>query len=139
MEFRGKLVQGDFVVDAVEMLSSGLFDCATASQFDCTILNPPYRKIQRASETWGLLRRVGVETTNLYTAFVSLAIKLLEPGGESVAITPRSFCNGSYLRPFRELFLRRDGTAPYPCIRVTNGRIRRRWSAPRERHRPCLA
>jgi len=34
------------------------------------------------------------ETSNLYTAFLAIAIKLLEPGGELVAITPRSFCNG---------------------------------------------
>jgi adenine-specific DNA-methyltransferase len=46
-----------------------------------------------------------VETSNLYTAFLAIAIKLLEPGGELVAITPRSFCNGPYFKPFRTLFL----------------------------------
>ena len=52
-----------------------------------------------------LLRSVGVETGNLYTGFLALAARLLAPGGELVAITPRSFCSGPYFRPFRELFL----------------------------------
>ena len=50
-----------------------------------------------------------METGNLYSAFLSIAIKLLSPGGELVAIVPRSFCNGPYFRPFRNLFL--DNTA----------------------------
>ena len=33
-------------------------------------------------------------------------VNLLEPGGELVAITPRSFCNGPYFKPFRKLFLK---------------------------------
>lgn len=34
-----------------------------------------------------------------------MAIQLLAPAGELAAITPRSFCNGPYFRPFRELLL----------------------------------
>ena len=45
---------------------------------------------------------VGIETSNLYSAFVWLALELLEDGGEVVATTPRSFMNGSYFRPFRQ-------------------------------------
>ncbi len=52
------------------------------------------------------LKAVGIETTNLYSAFVSLIVKLLEPGAEFVGITPRSFCNGPYFKPFRRDFLR---------------------------------
>jgi adenine-specific DNA-methyltransferase len=44
---------------------------------------------------------VGIETGNLYTAFLWLSMRLLKPGGELVAITPRSFCNGPYFKPFR--------------------------------------
>ena len=46
------------------------------------------------------------ETSNLYSAFVWLALKLLAGGGELVAITPRSFMNGSYFRPFRQALSR---------------------------------
>jgi adenine-specific DNA-methyltransferase len=51
------------------------------------------------------LRNVGIETVNLYTAFLALAILQMEIDGEIVIIIPRSFCNGPYYRPFRELML----------------------------------
>ncbi|PLZ94613.1 restriction endonuclease, partial [Fischerella thermalis CCMEE 5196] len=38
-----------------------------------------------------------------------LTILQLAEGGEIVAITPRSFCNGSYFRPFRKAFLESMG------------------------------
>jgi tRNA1(Val) A37 N6-methylase TrmN6 len=69
------------------------------------ILNPPYKKISSGSPHRLALRDCGVETANLYSAFVALALKSMGDGGEIVAITPRSFCNGPYFRPFRELVL----------------------------------
>jgi hypothetical protein len=51
------------------------------------------------------LRSIGVETSNLYTGFIALIQRLLVPGAQIVGITPRSFCNGPYFRPFREDFL----------------------------------
>jgi adenine-specific DNA-methyltransferase len=71
------------------------------------ILNPPYKKISSDSAHRKALRNCGIETANLYSAFVALALKSLDDGGELVAITPRSFCNGPYFRPFRELILHR--------------------------------
>jgi hypothetical protein len=53
-----------------------------------------------------LLRDVGIETVNLYSAFVALSVAMLAPGGQLVAIIPRSFCNGPYYKPFREFILR---------------------------------
>ncbi len=72
--------------------------------FTHAIMNPPYRKINTDSEARLLLRRAGLETSNLYTGFLWLAARLLEAGGQMVAITPRSFCNGPYFLPFREQF-----------------------------------
>jgi hypothetical protein len=54
-----------------------------------------------------ILRQVGIETVNLYSAFVALAIDRMKSGGQLVAIIPRSFCNGPYYRPFREFLLNR--------------------------------
>jgi adenine-specific DNA-methyltransferase len=48
---------------------------------------------------------VGIETVNLYSAFVALSLALIQPGGQLVAIIPRSFCNGPYYRPFRDYLL----------------------------------
>lgn len=75
---------------------------------DCThvIMNPPYKKIVTDSLHRQALRSSGIETVNLYSGFVALAIQKLLPGGELVAIIPRSFCNGPYYQPFREYMLR---------------------------------
>ena len=75
--------------------------------FTHAILNPPYKKIDGGSEHRALLRAVGLETVNLYTAFVGLAVELMADGGEVVAIIPRSFCNGVYYKPFRDWILSR--------------------------------
>ncbi|MFN9524145.1 MAG: Eco57I restriction-modification methylase domain-containing protein, partial [Dolichospermum sp.] len=69
--------------------------------FTHAILNPPYKKISSKSIEKKILSKLGIETVNLYSAFVWLSILPLSHNGEIVAITPRSFCNGSYFRPFR--------------------------------------
>jgi hypothetical protein len=74
--------------------------------FTHAILNPPYKKIGSASRHRLILRQVGIETVNVYSAFVALSLSLMKPGGQLVAIIPRSFCNGPYYRPFREFMLR---------------------------------
>jgi adenine-specific DNA-methyltransferase len=91
----------DFIEAAVRQIEGG-----QGPHFTHAILNPPYRKINSDSHHRLLLRRVGIETVNLYSAFVALAVALMEPKGQVVAIIPRSFCNGPYYRPFRE-FLRK--------------------------------
>lgn len=95
----------DFIEAAVNDLDGGLFQ-TEHSAFDVAILNPPYKKFRAESRIRQLLRRLGIETSNLYTAFLALAMLLLDDGGELIAITPRSFCNGPYFRPFRQHFLR---------------------------------
>lgn len=98
-----EIVKKDFIVAGEAMLNNSLFT-EEKRLFDCAILNPPYKKINTNSQTKRLLQSMGIETTNLYTAFLAIAIKLLKPNGELVAITPRSFCNGPYFKPFRKLF-----------------------------------
>jgi adenine-specific DNA-methyltransferase len=95
-----RIFSDDFIhVAALQTLGS--------QRFTHAILNPPYKKIHSSSDHRLFLRQAGIETVNFYSAFVALALALLKPGGELVAIIPRSFCNGPYYRPFREYMLHR--------------------------------
>ncbi len=102
--FAGEIRQADFIMEGAAQLRGDLFASQT-TYFNRAILNPPYRKIRSDSEHRAFLREIGVETSNLYAGFLAIVVRLLEPGGELVAITPRSFCNGPYFKPFRELLL----------------------------------
>ncbi|TCT24322.1 Eco57I restriction-modification methylase [Thiobaca trueperi] len=104
--FSGHIHEEDFIHAAVESLSGSLFS-RPLKHYTHTILNPPYKKINSHSAHRLALRRVGVETVNLYSAFVALAVALAVPNGQIVAIIPRSFCNGPYYRPFRDFILAR--------------------------------
>lgn len=96
-----QILGGDFIEEAVNRIQFG------ATEFTHAILNPPYKKISSDSRYRRLLRTVGVETVNLYSAFVALTVALIAPGGQIVAIIPRSFCNGPYYLPFRKFILER--------------------------------
>jgi adenine-specific DNA-methyltransferase len=96
----------DFIHVAVESLSGDLFAKALEN-YTHAILNPPYKKINSHSIHRLALRRIGIETVNLYSAFVALTVALTTLGGQIVAIIPRSFCNGPYYRPFRDFILKR--------------------------------
>jgi adenine-specific DNA-methyltransferase len=104
--FEGEIVPRDFIETSVEFLQGSLFSLSSdRPKFNCAILNPPYKKIQTQSKERRLLKSVGIESSNVYAGFLALATRLLDPSGELVAITPRSFCNGPYFRLFREHFL----------------------------------
>lgn len=94
----------DFINVAADKLSSSILS-RDSTRYTHAILNPPYRKIDSHSHYRATLRRVGIETVNLYTAFVALSLALLAEHGQLVAIIPRSFCNGPYYRSFREFVL----------------------------------
>jgi adenine-specific DNA-methyltransferase len=100
------ILADDFVLTASDWLGGGFF-AESRPAYTHAILNPPYRKIHSDSAYRQTLRRVGIETVNLYSAFVSLAVASSAPGGQIVAIIPRSFCNGPYYRPFRDLLFAR--------------------------------
>lgn len=101
--FQSQVVDRDFIEDATRQLRNEMF--APIQRFNCAILNPPYKKINSDSDTRNSLREIGIETSNLYTGFLAIVLLLLSDGGELVAITPRSFCNGPYFKPFRKLLL----------------------------------
>jgi adenine-specific DNA-methyltransferase len=105
IQFEARVIDEDFLEAGARSLTSDLFTARIDERFDCAILNPPYRKIRTESRERRLLREIGVETSNLYAGFLAITAQILAPGGEMVAITPRSFCNGPYFEPFRRFFL----------------------------------
>lgn len=94
--------QHDFIQHAVLLAASG-----NGRRFTHAILNPPYKKIRGGSSHRGLIRKLGLETTNLYACFLACSISSSKPGAQIVAIIPRSFMNGPYFKPFRYWLLNR--------------------------------
>lgn len=92
----------DFIERAVRLSASG-----KSPGYTHAILNPPYKKINTDSSHRLLTRKLGLETSNLYTCFLACTIALCRPGAQVVAIIPRSFMNGLYFKPFRYWLLDR--------------------------------
>ena len=99
LPLRTRIICDDFILH-------GALQRMVPGRFSHAILNPPYKKIRSDSAHRHILRKAGIETVNLYSAFVALSLALMKVGGQIVAIVPRSFCNGPYYRPFREFVLR---------------------------------
>lgn len=102
--FSYKINKKDYIIDT-GLLIGDLFSSKEIETYSHVIMNPPYKKILSSSSHRISLRNAGIETVNLYSGFVALALKQLKHGGELVAIIPRSFCNGPYYQPFREQLL----------------------------------
>jgi len=105
IEFHGIIKREDFVSAAIAETRESLF-AVPRERFTHVILNPPYKKINSQTAMSRMLYSSGIEVANLYAVFVWLSMRLLESGGQMVAITPRSFCNGPYFKKFRAAFLR---------------------------------
>ena len=96
------VINGDFLSATATAVSNG-----NSPGYTHVIMNPPYKKIRTASREREATKSFGLETVNLYTAFMGAAIVSTVDGGYIVAIVPRSFCNGVYYKPFREFLLER--------------------------------
>lgn len=102
INFSYRIINKDFIEYGFQQKNNSLFTKESdLGLFDLIITNPPYKKIQSSSETRKYLNSLEAESTNLYTAFLSVASLLIEDEGQLVAITPRSFCNGTYFKSFR--------------------------------------
>lgn len=105
IEFHGMIKNEDFIPTAIIETRGSLF-AVPGERFTHVILNPPYKKINSQTAISRMLYSSDIEVANLYAVFVWLSIMMLKPGGQMVAITPRSFCNGPYFKKFRTAFLR---------------------------------
>lgn len=74
---------------------------------DAVIMNPPYAKLAKDSPQARAFAEIVHGQPNVYALFMAAAVELLRPGGELIAITPRSYCNGLYFREFRRWLLAR--------------------------------
>ena len=100
------IIEEDFISSAVKVIRPGLLDQRVDFKpFTHVILNPPYLKLSASSDQRSLLDKVDIRVNNLYSAFMALSISLLADHGHLIAITPRSFCNGPYFKPFRKFLL----------------------------------
>ncbi len=108
INFRYEVKVEDFITASVSSLKArgGLF-AVEQNQYDYVIQNPPYRKITTISPERKALDSLGIGVSNLYTAFLWLAVLQMKTEGQIVAIVPRSFCNGVYFRNFRQGFLKK--------------------------------
>ena len=84
-----------------------LFDAGPIPSFDWAILNPPYYKVRKDSPQASVMAHVVHGQPNIYVLFMAVAADLLVPGGQMVAITPRSYFNGLYFNRFRKWFFDR--------------------------------
>ena len=75
--------------------------------FDAAIMNPPYFKLNKNSSHARAFERIIHGQPNIYALFMATTAMMLRPGGQLVAITPRSFCSGLYFRSFRRWFFER--------------------------------
>lgn len=102
--------QHDFILDGAASVQGayGLFDTRIElGGLDAVITNPPYFKLNRGSPHARVMNAVVHGQPNIYALFLAASAQMLRPGGELVAITPRSFCNGLYFRGFRRWFFER--------------------------------
>ncbi|MEZ6130798.1 MAG: Eco57I restriction-modification methylase domain-containing protein [Planctomycetaceae bacterium] len=94
----------DFVLANTERT---LFSTGPDATFHIAILNPPYFKLRKDSSHARAMSHVVHGQPNIYALFMAVTADLLAPNGEMVAITPRSYFNGSYFRRFRKWFFDR--------------------------------
>ena len=94
----------DFIL---ENTRPNLFKHGPVASFDLAILNPPYFILRKESAHSQAMEHVIHGQPNIYALFMAVAADLLLPGGEMVAITPRSYFDGPYFKRFRKWFFDR--------------------------------
>jgi adenine-specific DNA-methyltransferase len=92
------------------------FDEGPTTSFNLAILNPPYFKVRKESEQAKAMEHVVRGQPNIYAFFMAVAADQLMPGGEMVAITPRSYFNGPYFKRFRKWFFDRMTARQIHCF-----------------------
>lgn len=109
-----KVSCGDFIWKAACKRFQG------SRPFSHAILNPPYKKINSASKHRLILRRAGIETGNLYSAFVALSLALMQPGGQLRGDHPTQFLQRALLSALPPISVEPCRAPAYAPVRVQN-------------------
>lgn len=105
VKLQAQFILGDFIRHSRDLFINNKNNSVEIESYSHVIMNPPYKKINKNSEQSKLLTEINLNSINLYSGFISIAIKRLKKYGELVAIIPRSFCNGPYYKSLREQIL----------------------------------
>lgn len=79
--FKAEIIEGDFLEFAASQLEPIFTQVPT--RYNLALLNPPYRKIQTASRERRILRRLGIEVSNLYAGFMASVSNCFKQVGSS--------------------------------------------------------
>lgn len=100
-----QIVQADFILENSNVFDAkNLFGSETIKTYDYIISNPPYFKISKNDKRAIAAKELVYGQPNIYSLFMGISAKLLNPDGELVFITPRSFAAGNYFKAFRQSF-----------------------------------
>jgi adenine-specific DNA-methyltransferase len=95
-----------------------ILDSHGPPRFDVVILNPPYYKVGKETRSRFGLHTASVSHTNVYTLFLTEALRVTSEPGYVIAITPRSWFSGAYFRRFRgDILAHADLTRIHSFIR----------------------
>lgn len=106
IQFTFEVKPDDFILANAPLLHPvPMFESANKERAPHLIIaNPPYFKLPKTDSRAAVLREVVNGQSNIYALFMAASAKLLQPNGQLVFITPRSFCSGPYFRQFRKWF-----------------------------------
>jgi adenine-specific DNA-methyltransferase len=106
VRFEFEIKPQDFILaSATLMRPAPLFESSGEQTNPCLIVaNPPYFKLPKADPRVAIMAEVVHGQPNIYALFMAAAAKMLQPGGQLIFITPRSFSSGPYFRRFRKWF-----------------------------------